>query len=52
VDADRILVLDSGKVLEHGNHNQLLEKQGVYANMWTLQQKEQKKLAESAEEGK
>ncbi|MCG6968184.1 MAG: ABC transporter ATP-binding protein/permease [Gammaproteobacteria bacterium] len=52
VDADRILVLDSGKVLEHGNHNQLLEKQGVYANMWTLQQKEQKKLADSAEEGK
>jgi ATP-binding cassette subfamily B protein len=44
VDADRILVLEQGKVLEHGSHVQLLEKQGVYASMWALQQKEQKKL--------
>jgi ABC-type transport system involved in Fe-S cluster assembly fused permease/ATPase subunit len=50
VDADRILVLEQGKVLEHGSHIQLLEKQGLYASMWELQQKEQKKLADMAED--
>jgi len=45
VDADRILVLEQGRVVEHGNHTELLEQQGVYASMWALQQKEQKKLA-------
>jgi ATP-binding cassette subfamily B protein len=46
VDADRILVLEQGRVVEHGSHTKLLEQQGVYAQMWALQQKEQKKLAE------
>jgi ATP-binding cassette subfamily B protein len=42
VDADRILVLEQGRVVEHGSHTVLLEQQGVYAQMWALQQKEQK----------
>jgi ATP-binding cassette subfamily B protein len=52
VDADRILVLEQGRVVEHGSHAKLLEQQGVYAQMWELQQKEQKKLAEVAVERK
>ena len=46
VDADRILVLEQGRVVEHGSHAELLAQQKVYASMWALQQKEQKKLAE------
>lgn len=32
--ADNILVIDEGKIIEHGTHKELLQKQGVYANMW------------------
>ena len=39
VDADNILVLDKGEVKEQGNHQQLLDKQGIYANLWTIQQR-------------
>jgi ATP-binding cassette subfamily B protein len=45
VDADTILVLDKGRVVEEGKHTELLEKQGMYAHMWNLQQKEQKQQA-------
>ncbi|AXE32997.1 ABCB family ABC transporter ATP-binding protein/permease [Chromobacterium phragmitis] len=38
VDADRILVLDAGRVVEHGSHRDLLELDGRYAEMWRLQQ--------------
>ncbi len=38
VDADRILVLDEGKVIEQGRHLELLEKNGTYADMWARQQ--------------
>ena len=34
VGADRIIVLDSGRVAEEGTHTQLLEKNGLYARMW------------------
>ncbi|MBQ1325351.1 MAG: ABC transporter ATP-binding protein [Solobacterium sp.] len=34
VSADRIIVLDSGMVVEEGTHAQLLEKGGKYAGMW------------------
>lgn len=38
IDADNIIVLRHGSVLEQGGHEELLELQGVYARMWDLQQ--------------
>ena len=40
VDADRILVMSSGRVVESGTHEQLLSAAGVYREMWELQRKE------------
>ena len=40
IDADRILVMDHGSIVEQGTHQQLLEKQAVYTHLWELQQKE------------
>lgn len=34
VDADNILVIDKGKVVEQGTHNELLNRQGIYHTMW------------------
>ena len=39
VDADNILVLDKGEIKEQGNHQELLAMQGIYANLWTIQQR-------------
>jgi ATP-binding cassette, subfamily B, heavy metal transporter len=38
VDADEILVLDQGRIVERGHHRDLLAKGGVYALMWLRQQ--------------
>ena len=38
VQADKIYVLDGGKVAESGSHAELLEKNGLYKRMWTAQQ--------------
>lgn len=38
VDADEIIVLDQGEIIERGNHAQLLERDGAYAAMWAKQQ--------------
>ncbi len=40
VDADRILVMEHGRIVERGTHQALLEKKGIYAQMWTLQQQQ------------
>lgn len=36
--ADNIFVMDSGNVVESGNHEQLLKKNAVYARLWKAQQ--------------
>ncbi len=40
VHADRIVVLESGRIAEQGTHAQLLRKQGLYAEMWARQAQE------------
>src|SRR5712672_3295688 len=40
MDADQILVLSQGRIVERGTHRQLLESQGEYARMWALQQEQ------------
>ena len=39
-DADTILVLDQGRVVEQGSHADLLARQGAYAQLWDLQLRE------------
>ena len=40
MDADQILVMDHGRIVERGTHQALLAQDGVYAQMWALQQQE------------
>ncbi|GAA3551650.1 ABC transporter ATP-binding protein/permease [Zobellella aerophila] len=40
VDADHILVMQDGHIVEQGSHQQLLEQDGSYAHMWWLQQRQ------------
>lgn len=40
-DADQILVMDHGRIVERGTHQQLLAASGAYAQMWELQQQEE-----------
>jgi ATP-binding cassette subfamily B protein len=41
MNADEILVLDAGRIIERGSHRVLLDKNGAYAQMWALQQQEE-----------
>ncbi|MDG2008007.1 MAG: ABC transporter ATP-binding protein/permease [Alphaproteobacteria bacterium] len=36
-DADNIIVLDKGKIIEQGRHDELLERKGKYSEMWNKQ---------------
>ena len=47
VDADRILVMEEGRIVEQGSHQQLLEKGGLYSEMWQLQQQESRRRMEA-----
>ena len=38
--ADRIIVLDKGEILEEGTHRELIEQQGLYADMFYIQAKQ------------
>lgn len=40
-DADQILVMNEGRIIERGNHSELLALNGSYAHMWELQQQEE-----------
>jgi ATP-binding cassette subfamily B protein len=41
VDADQILVMDKGKIIERGTHRELLGQNRLYAQMWNLQKQEE-----------
>lgn len=41
-DADQIIVLDKGRIIERGTHDQLLAQKGYYYNLYTLQNNENK----------
>jgi ATP-binding cassette subfamily B protein len=43
-DADTIIVLKAGEVIEQGKHDELLALAGEYAQMWELQQKQSKNI--------
>ena len=43
-EADKIIVVDKGQIVEEGNHEQLLEKDGFYANLYRMQYKEVLKI--------
>jgi ATP-binding cassette subfamily B protein len=51
MDADQILVLSQGRIVERGTHRQLLDAKGEYARMWALQQ-EQAEAEERLEQAK
>lgn len=40
IDADKIVVLEQGQIVEQGSHAELLAKQGRYAQLWHIQQQE------------
>jgi ATP-binding cassette subfamily B protein len=50
VDADQILVLDAGRIVERGSHASLLAADGVYARMWRLQQDEERRQPSASAE--
>ena len=50
VDAHEILVMEAGHIIERGNHAQLLQLNGRYAQMWSLQQNSEASSEASSEE--
>ena len=45
IEADEILVLDAGRIVERGHHAALLDQGGIYADMWARQQEAQQAIA-------
>jgi ATP-binding cassette subfamily B protein len=48
-DSDTILVLEQGRLVESGNHTELLRRDGLYAEMWMRQAAESDEVSEAAE---
>src|SRR5699024_4276659 len=46
-DADGIAVLEDGRIREYGTHEELLDEEGLYANLWAVQAGEIDELPES-----
>jgi len=46
MDADQILVMDRGRIIERGSHRELLDAEGAYASMWALQLQEELETAD------
>ena len=49
-DADQILVMDKGRIIERGSHQELLAARGFYFHMWELQQQEEQTRANQADD--
>ena len=49
VDADRIVVLEAGRVAEEGTHEDLLRREGLYARLWRQQSEAGREQAVAAE---
>lgn len=48
MDADQILVMEAGNIVERGTHTELLVRGRVYAKMWALQQREEQQRLQRA----
>jgi ATP-binding cassette subfamily B protein len=49
--ADRIVVLEGGRAVEEGSHDELIRRRGVYADLWQKQQLEESLEEENGENG-
>lgn len=45
IDADQILVMEQGRIVERGRHQDLLSQHGLYKRLWELQQQEEEAQA-------
>jgi ATP-binding cassette subfamily B protein len=50
VDADQIVVLENGRIVERGRHKELLAHRGRYAELWELQAREAREIPHNAPE--
>jgi len=48
VNADMILVIDNGQIIERGRHAELMDKQGFYYNLYMSQFKKQEEIEQAA----